>query len=434
MTALELKVENVRCFVGKHTIPVKPLTLLVGENSSGKSTLLALLSALSDPGFPFRPRFNDPPYSLGGFSTIATNASRHVQRGSVSAERASSFSIGFSREDPSNGTAEVLSIYGSDHGEVALWELQIRSSDGRASAKRDPSGGYSVRYRIKDRPDDLDFYVDPTLASDVRFDAHEILLQTIYSLADANNALVYPGAYVPARRIITNLALTRTVSIAPIRTTPKRTYDWPADEPSSQGDHIPYELSKILSESDDSARKESVLLALRRFGQQSGLLSDVAIRSLGDTSGDPFQVMIRVGGKQVNILDVGYGVSQMLPIVLQSILAAKGEMLLIQQPEVHLHPRAQAALGSFFVEMVAKAKKALVVETHSDYIMDRIRQEVAAGRIRSEDVVFLYLERKGLKTRVFPLTLDKLGNIEGAPPTYRDFFLRETMNLLSRGN
>lgn len=53
MTVMELRVENVRCFAGKHNVLIKPLTLLVGENSSGKSTLLAVLSAVSDPtGFP----------------------------------------------------------------------------------------------------------------------------------------------------------------------------------------------------------------------------------------------------------------------------------------------------------------------------------------------------------------------------------------------
>ena len=432
---MELRVENVRCFVGKHNVIIRPLTLLVGENSSGKSTLLAVLSAVSDPtGFPFRPRFNDPPYSLGGFSTIATHGSRYVQQRMASQGRVSSFSIGFEKEDPSNGTAEVLATYGSNNGEVVLSELQIRSSDGEVLAKRDRSGSYSVRFAIKNRPDSLEFSVNPTLAADGSFDPRDILLQSIYSLGDADNALVYPGAYIPARRIIAHLTLTSTVSIAPIRTKPRRTYDWPADEFSAEGDHIPYDLSRILSERADTEQKKALLFALRRFGQESGLLTDVAVRSLGDTPGDPFQVMVKVEGRQANILDVGYGVSQVLPILVQGVLAAKSGMLLIQQPEVHLHPKAQAALGSFFVDMVAKAKNSLVIETHSDYIVDRIRQEVASGRMTPDDVVILYLEKKRLKTTIFSLTLDKLGNIEGAPPTYRSFFLRETMNLLSRGD
>ena len=71
---MELIIENVRSFVGRHDIPIRPLTLLVGENSSGKSTLLSLLSTFGEPfTFPFTPDFNTPPYHLGNYNTIATN-------------------------------------------------------------------------------------------------------------------------------------------------------------------------------------------------------------------------------------------------------------------------------------------------------------------------------------------------------------------------
>ena len=177
-----------------------------------------------------------------------------------------------------------------------------------------------------------------------------------------------------------------------------------------------------------------LVAALRRFGKESGLFNQIRIKRLGRKPGDPFQLLVNLGnGLPANLIDVGYGVSQSLPLIVETVLSNERALLLLQQPEVHLHPRAQAALGSFFVRIVARAKKRLVVETHSDYIIDRIRQDVASGSIPPEDVVFLYLERRGGKTKVFPLTLDKLGNIEGAPPTYREFFLRETMNLLSRG-
>src|SRR5713226_8928380 len=69
---VELLIENVRCFAGRHVIPIRPLTVLVGENSSGKSTLLAALSIMCNSGFPLHPDFNQSPYSLGSFQTIAT--------------------------------------------------------------------------------------------------------------------------------------------------------------------------------------------------------------------------------------------------------------------------------------------------------------------------------------------------------------------------
>src|SRR2546421_224998 len=78
---MKLILENVRSFAGRHEIPIKPLTLLVGENSSGKSTVLAALSvACQFPEFPIRPRWDQYPYRLGTFDTIATKRSRTMDR------------------------------------------------------------------------------------------------------------------------------------------------------------------------------------------------------------------------------------------------------------------------------------------------------------------------------------------------------------------
>jgi predicted ATPase len=105
---------------------------------------------------------------------------------------------------------------------------------------------------------------------------------------------------------------------------------------------------------------------------------------------------------------------------------------LLQQPEVHLHPRAQAAMGTYFAEMVAKHEAQFVVETHSDYLVDRVRQEVGAGKLAPRDVALIFLERDGVITRVHPLGLDKIGNVTNAPPGYRRFFLEEELRTLSR--
>ena len=435
---LNLIAENVRCFYGKHIVPIRPLTLLVGENSSGKSSLLAMISALSDPrSFPFQPRFNDPPYSLGGFSTIATHGSRYVQQRKAKAGGISSFSIGFLNALSDSGTAETVASYGNDRGEAVLIDLKVKSPKGTVSATRKPPGNFKV---CLSGPGLADFSFEMQSVFDSRpgLEPSEGGFHMLYRELVADEAdKIHSDQHVFARRIrriIAQLELPPpTISIGPTRMRPQRTYDRVTEDFTPEGNQIPFVLARMLSDTNDPGTRRSFLAAFKRFGVESGLLTDIAIRSLGDTPGDPFQVMIAVAGRPATLVDVGYGVSQALPVVVQSILAASDKMLLIQQPEVHLHPRAQAALGSFFVEIVAKANKRLVVETHSDYIIDRIRQDIAAGKIDAEDVVFLYLERRGFKTKVFPLTTDELGNLNGAPPSYREFFLRETMNLLGRG-
>ena len=110
---------------------------------------------------------------------------------------------------------------------------------------------------------------------------------------------------------------------------------------------------------------------------------------------DPFQLQVKVrSGPHANIMDIGYGVSQSLPILIDVMTAADsnsggrsrrrptGRLFLLQQPEVHLHPRGQAQLANLFIEAHKRNGSRFLIETHSDYIVDRVRISV---RKRSAD-------------------------------------------------
>jgi len=225
----------------------------------------------------------------------------------------------------------------------------------------------------------------------------------------------------------------RCYSCAPIRSKPRRTYDELSEEYSPEGDHIPTLLARLLGQERSSADAERVMTALKDFGTESGLFRKVDVKRLGKKASDPFQLQVAVAGPAVNLTDVGYGISQALPIIVQTVLKGSGPALLMQQPEVHLHPRAQAALGTFFAKFVADERKRMVViETHSDYLVDRVRQEVATETIDPSRVLILFFHKPELETKVFPITLDKLGNVENAPPEYREFFLTEELDLFNR--
>jgi energy-coupling factor transporter ATP-binding protein EcfA2 len=419
---VEILIENVRCFAGRHVIPIRPLTVLVGENSSGKSTLLAALSIVSDSRFPFSPEFNQPPFSLGNFQTIATY--KGPKEG-----HAASFSLGFTSEG-GELPRDVRATYIWDHRRTSISKLLVEKPRGAAILILLPG---TDEYEIEVIP----IPTDKGPSEKFRVPAGDLKKPRDVSELYLDDFPDFPErAFLAAKRIelvFSDLSLTSAVSIAPIRTKPERTYDEAVEDFSPEGRHIPFVLARILSGGTDAKGKAKLLKGLKRFGEQSGLFKDIEIRDLGDQPGDPFQVMVTVAGRPANLLDVGYGVSQALPVVVQSILAAEGDLLLIQQPEVHLHPTAQAALGSFFVDMVGDHDKRFIVETHSDYILDRIRMEIADGKLPSEAFLILYLERKGTETTVYPITVDSLGNLIGVPPTYREFFLREAVNLLSRG-
>ena len=122
---MEINLEHVRSFSKKYSIPLRPLTLLVGENSSGKSTFLSVVSSVLDAvRFPFSPRFNEPPYNLGTFDTIATYRGGKYGRDEK-------FSIGFSvPRNGDHGHRTINATYGNDYGNVVLRKMTTTTEDG----------------------------------------------------------------------------------------------------------------------------------------------------------------------------------------------------------------------------------------------------------------------------------------------------------------
>ena len=171
---------------------------------------------------------------------------------------------------------------------------------------------------------------------------------------------------------------------------------------------------------------------MEEFGKGSGLFDEISIESLGRTEGSPFQLHVRKTagksrGAKRNLIDVGYGVSQALPMLTELLRKEQPSMFLLQQPEVHLHPTAQAALGSLFCG-IASWDRQILVETHSDYILDRVRMDVRDGKtnLKPADVSILYFEPVGPEVKIHSLALDEDGNVVNAPLGYRRFFMEET--------
>ena len=185
----------------------------------------------------------------------------------------------------------------------------------------------------------------------------------------------------------------------------------------------------------DKKRWETLKARLVEFGKRSELFQNIEIKKIGRSLGAPFQLKFKVRGPSSNITDVGYGVSQILPIlvyILDPDIAKRHQInfSLLQQPEVHLHPRAQAELSSLLATAASQGGRAFVVEMHSDYMIDRARIEIRKGNIRPEDVSLIYFEPKGNVVKVHNISFDKIGNMEGVPPHYGEFFMTEYRQLM----
>lgn len=97
-------------------------------------------------------------------------------------------------------------------------------------------------------------------------------------------------------------------------------------------------------------------------------------------------VKIRQNGLSLDITDVGFGISQVLPIIIQGFLSKDGSLTIVEQPEIHLHPKMQADLADLFIDVVSAKKKQIIIETHSEYLLKRLRRRISEGKISANDV------------------------------------------------
>ena len=135
----------------------------------------------------------------------------------------------------------------------------------------------------------------------------------------------------------------------------------------------------------------------------------------------------------VNLSDSGFGYSQLLPIIIQGLYTPPKDMIIYEQPEIHLNPSYQSKLGDFFVHLANNEKKFILLETHSEHILLRIRTLIAENKINNLDVALYFIERKDESSIVTPIPIHKNGFIadEDWPEGFFDDTITESFRLTS---
>ena len=440
----QIRLRDFRCFREEQTVRLAPLTLLVGENSTGKTSFLALIRALWDVACGKQlPNFKEPPYDLGGFDDIVHRRGGRTTPGDTFAAgcRFSYSGCFFDMDFAKKGTAPFpvrrrLSL-GDTWIEDRLdaehrWRVSYATSNGEWEWDGTPA--FESPPSVDNLPADesagmMPFFLALLLPS--RLERNLGITALRGGSAPSDDDWLRIEALVSRSRLGGfGRPSWRPHAAAPVRSRPRRTYDPAQLTRDPEGDYVPMYFAEM---SRRSPEEWAVLQrALEQFGKEAGLFDEIAVRSLGKDEVDPFQVQIRKHGSRVkgpyrNLIDVGYGVSQILPILSELLRADAQHRFLLQQPEVHLHPSAQAALGTLLCQIAARDRQ-LLVETHSDHLLDRVRMDVRdrTTDLTPDDVSILFFERGNLDVRIHSLCLDERGNVLGAPPNYRRFFMDET--------
>ena len=444
MNIQKLTIEDVRCFAGRQEFNIRPLTFLVGENSTGKSTVLGCFDALHrftgariyGGGLDF----NVEPYQMGVFADIVRRSTPKKKK----------FRLGFELR-PKNGREKVeyfLTLTEKEKGsEPIVQEQKMIFPSSEIIFVGEESG-----IEWSDKPDSprREFQVIDFSEKGGSKKFHVGILEPVLNMSVFETLSYARSIFQEGRKNLSTMEkefhmwlitvwelFTRrwygshreySYSFAPIRSKPQRTYDPLKATMSPEGSDIPMVLMNMFRV-DEKAWKE-LKGRLVKFGVASGLFADIDVRRLGKSMGDPFQLQIKVKGPKANMIDVGYGVNQLLPILVRIFNAPQRMTFLMQQPEVHLHPKGQAELSSLLVDMIKRQKHNFIIETHSDAMINRARIEIMNKRIAPEDVSLIYLEPSGNSVKVHNIRFDEQANLLDAPNGYRGFFLNESDKLL----
>lgn len=416
-----LYLNNYKGFVNTF-IPFLNVNFFVGENSTGKTAVLNLINIMSDFNFWFSPNFNNDIVELGYFSEIVNQRSANK----------SFFDIGIEFDDKNPKNYFSKYVY-----------FKFEEKDNRPHVKvyKFINGSHTVTisffakticYQISD-------YKNESFGNWITHDNEKIGTKHKIRLDQENLPFSFLRNLVSMHLhekfkdynidpLLPPLIDNRLFWLGPIRAKAKRSYEAYKSAFSPEGNHTPIVLNKILSNKDKNSK---LIQALCTFGKESGLFDEIEINNFARKKDSPFSININYARLPVRITNVGYGVSQILPIVVEILTLKKGA-LAIQQPEVHLHPRAQAALGDLIYYSSRTDENRFFVETHSSYTLNRFRFRIfKSNKKHKNDAQVLFFERTNNGTSVISLPFNDQGQYpDSVPESYTKFFIDEEIKML----
>jgi hypothetical protein len=409
----KLRLTNFKAWQDTGDIFLKPVTMLLGTNSSGKSTLIQSLLLLKQTvQSPDRSihlnlggdEINDL-FNFGDFENL-------LQQG-ASAPR--QFSIGFSFKAGSAARVSKgdfsCSYVQNSSGGVTIQDWEVGADTRRFRALRREKGAYSVMVDDEAQPREKGRHLSPERSVSLPAAAITMLGQDGPLLEDLSLSI---------RRELENI-----VYLGPLRRKPERDYVWNKSKPGEVGSDghraIDVLLASALMKGDDQNR---IIEGVSKWLVRMKVADKLEVKQLGRST--RYEVVIHRDGVEANLRDVGIGISQVLPVLTVAYFAPSGSTIMLEEPEIHLHPLAQSTLAELFVEVSRERDVQFIVETHSEHLFRRMQTLIAKQQITLKDAAMYFVERDGKAARMRPLELDDFGRVKNWPEGFFGDALGET--------
>ncbi|MFN5855283.1 MAG: AAA family ATPase [Pseudanabaenaceae cyanobacterium] len=207
-----------------------------------------------------------------------------------------------------------------------------------------------------------------------------------------------------------------TYYLGPLREYPKRTYLWSGERPQDVGKYGELTVAALLASRKKDVEVEiSVAKALKDLG----LIHGFRLNRITPNRGD-YEILVQrsPNSAEVLITDVGFGVSQVLPILVLCYYVPKGSTLIFEQPEIHLHPSVQAGLADIFIEVIKTRNIQIIIESHSEHLLRRLQRRIAEAKdgFSNEDAALCFCKMNDQgDSELVTLDIDNYGNICNYP-------------------
>jgi predicted ATPase len=452
-----IKLKNFRAFREEIDVRIRPITILIGRNSAGKSTLIKFLLMLQQT-------------LESGESSFFVTEGRHVSLGTFQYLRntkSSSNKLEFQLDlkttdlpDPlvqqvRNDLQRSQKIRIIDNETIEL-SLQLKTSipvpskypsvgkfciDGEIPYKSSTKAKHTVygkildlnletllfRSRLKSIPIIICWFIVLNRNLVPIFSSNNIRLTKFlrFSLTDRPAQDIFQftldNFYLDSLR----QEMTSIRHLSPIREESERSVilgSPPPDDVGHRGEYAMPHLQRILDEGGE--RADFVLKHIESVVD----IEDVKFKPQVKGFIPEFRAKNKLTGAEAYLADFGFGVSQCIPIFVQGALLNKGQLLIVEQPESQIHPTAQLEMGSFFAELWTERGVPSIVETHSENIILRLRNLIARKKLNSQDVTIAYFDIKDNYVRVKNLDVNSDGSFEKGLPM--EFFGADIIEAL----
>jgi len=422
----ELSLKNFKAWKEIDKMPLAPITGLFGTNSSGKSSILQFLLMLKqtvesdDRKLVLNFGDENSKANLGSFKDVIYN---HDESSALSFEFAWKLPKSLVLQDaltevklnPADRMRFRSEINYSEKG-LSVKDMEYRLVVESFGMKRESKPN---EYKLVSGPD-FGFVRNQgrgwPLPLPVKF----------YGFPDQVNSYYQNAGFLSDLQLELVQMLKRVYYLGPLREFPKRYYTSKGTTPSDLGPKGEFVVDAILA-----SRKQGKYISpgykktrktleerIAYWLERLGLIHSFKVEPIGSSL---YEVKVKRGPKssEVLITDVGFGVSQVLPVLVMCYYVPEGSTILLEQPEIHLHPSVQMGLADVFIDVAKNRKVQVILESHSEHLLSRLQRRLAEKSVSNDAVALYFCDVAATGSQLNKLDINLWGDISNWPV---DFF------------